>query len=63
MISINAKKHDKYSVEFKFGFNCKDNGNRDDFSVNAWIFVPNSMDINPENYGKKLFYSDVKSNV
>ena len=63
MISIQAKKHDNFSVEFKFGFNCTEDGVRDDFSVNAWIFVPNSLDINPENYGKKQFYRDVKSNV
>lgn len=63
MISIQAKKHDNFSVEFKFGFNCREDGIRDDFSVNAWIFVPNSLDINPENYGKKQFYRDIKSNV
>ena len=63
MISIQAKKHDNFSVEFKFGFNCNEDGVRDDFSVNAWVFVPNSLDINPENYGKKQFYRDVKSNV
>ena len=63
MISIKAKKHDNFSVEFKFGFNCKEDGVVDDFSVNAWVFVPNSLDINPENYGKKQFYRDVKSNV
>ena len=63
MISIQAKKHDNFSVEFKFGFNCTDDSIRDDFSVNAWIFVPNSLDINSENYGKKQFYRDVKSNV
>ena len=63
MISIQAKKHDNFSVEFKFGFNCREDGVTDDFSVNAWMFVPNSLDINPENYGKKQFYRDIKSNV
>ncbi len=63
MISIQAKKHDNFSVEFKFGFNCTEDGVRDDFSVNAWIFVPNSVGVNPENYGKNQFYRDVKSNV
>ena len=58
MISIQAKKHDNFSVEFKFGFNCKEDGKRDDFSVNAWMFVPNSLDINSENYGKKQFYRE-----
>ena len=63
MITIQAKKHDNFSVEFKFGFNCKEDGIKDRFSVNAWMFVPNSLDINPENYGKKQFYRDVKSNI
>ena len=63
MISIQAKKHDNFSVEFKFGFNCTIDGVKDDFAVNAWIFVPNSLDITPENYGKNQFYRDIKSNV
>ena len=63
MISIQAKKHDNFSVEFKFGYNCIEDGITDKFSVNAWMFVPNSLDINPENYGKKQFYRDIKSNV
>ena len=63
MISIQAKKHDNFAVEFKCGFNCNVDGLADDFAVNAWIFVPNSLDINPENYGKKQFYRDIKSNV
>lgn len=63
MITIQAKKHDNFSVEFKFGYNCVEDGVVDKFSANAWIFVPNSLDINPENYGKKQFYRDIKSNV
>lgn len=63
MIAIQAKKHDNFSVEFKFGFNSRDGVSREDFSVNAWIFVPNSLDINHENYGKKQFYRDIKSNI
>ena len=63
MISIKAKQHDNFSVEFKFGFDCSMDDVRDDFSVNAWMFVPNSLDINPEVYGKKQFYRDIKSNV
>ena len=63
MISIQVKKHDNFSIEFKFGFNSREDGVRDDFSVNAWIFVPNSLDINSENYGKKQFYRDIKSNI
>ena len=63
MISIQAKKHDNFSIEFKCGFNCKEERTSDDFSISAWVFVPNSLDINPENYGKKQFYRDIKSNI
>ena len=63
MISITAKKHDNFSIEFKCGFNCNEDRARDNFSVSAWIFVPNSLDITPENYGKQQFYRDIKSNI
>ena len=63
MININAKKHDNFSVEFKFGFNCTEDGVPDDFSVNTWMFVPNSLGVNSESYGKTQFYRDVKSNI
>ena len=63
MISIQAKKHDNFSVEFKFGFEGKDKAELADFAVNSWVFVPNSMGINPDNYGKKQFYRDIKSNI
>lgn len=63
MINVSTKIHDKFSIEFKVGFFGQDNGNVNDFAVNAWIFVPNSLDINPATYGKESFYRDVKSNV
>jgi len=63
MITIQAKKHDNFSVEFKFGFEGNREGARGEFVVNTWIFVPNSLDINPQTYGKDQFYRDIKSNV
>ncbi len=63
MITIQAKKHDNFSVEFKFGFEGNQEGGRGEFMVNSWIFVPNSLDINPQTYGKDQFYRDIKSNV
>lgn len=64
MITIQAKKHDNFSVEFKFGFEGNQNEvGRSEFVVNTWIFVPNSLDINPQTYGKDQFYRDIKSNV
>lgn len=63
MITIQAKKHDNFSVEFKFGFESSPEAERHEFAVNTWIFVPNSLDINPQTYGKDQFYRDIKSNV
>lgn len=63
MVSIQARQHDNFSVEFKLGYNCMNGGGKENFSVNSWIFVPNSLDITPENYGKDQFYRDIKSNV
>ncbi len=63
MIDIQVKKHDSFSVEFKFGFIVDSGTELNSFAVNTWMFVPNSMGINPETYGKEQFYRDIKSNV
>ena len=63
MITIQAKKHDNFSVEFKFGFEGGTENEQHEAVVNTWIFVPNSLDINPQTYGKDQFYRDIKSNV
>lgn len=47
----------------KIGFAVKRNTEVNDFAVNTWIFVPNSLDINDQTYSKSQFYRDVKSNV
>lgn len=63
MIDIKVKKHDNFSVEFKFDFVVDNEADANSFAVNTWLFVPNSMGISPETYGKELFYRDIKSNV
>ncbi|HJF72186.1 MAG TPA: hypothetical protein K8V05_15660 [Butyricimonas virosa] len=63
MIEIQAKIHDKFSVEFKVGFITRKRLAISDFVMNTWIFVPHSLDINPMTYDKTRFYRDIKSNV
>ncbi len=64
MIHIKANKHDDRSVEFKLGFSEKAFREKPSvYNVNTWIFVPGSLDIDPETYGKKQFYRDIKSNI
>lgn len=63
MIQVNAKVHDKFSVEFKIGFRGTEDAAANDFAVNTWIFIPNSLNVNASTYGKEQFYRDVKSNI
>lgn len=66
MIDIKVKIHDKYSFEFKTSFIATRKSADDDvneFSINTWLFVPNSIDINRGTYSKDQFYKDTKSNV
>ncbi|MDY0343111.1 MAG: hypothetical protein RBR28_06035 [Lentimicrobium sp.] len=55
--------HDKFSVEIKLGFNARKKQEISDFSVNTWIFIPHSLDINRHTYDKSDFYRDLKSNI
>ena len=49
MISIKAGRHDDRSVEFKFGFSGENtSGKPHRYAVNTWIFIPGSLDIDPE---------------
>lgn len=66
MIDLSAKIHDKFTLEFKVGFNTKQETKPlkySDFVMNTWIFVPNSLDINAAKYSKEDFYRDLKSGV
>lgn len=63
MIDIAAKVHDKFSVEFKVGFLVRPKQEQSNFTINTWIFVPNSLDINSATYEKRHFYRDVKSYI
>lgn len=63
MVEVQVKVHDKFSVEFKVGYVVKHKAEPNDFALNMWIFVPNSLDINDQTYGSSQFYRDMKSNV
>ena len=66
MIDLKTKIHDKFTLEFKVGFNTEATAKPtkySDFVMNTWIFVPNSLDINAAKYSKENFYRDLKSVV
>ena len=63
MIEISAKIHDKFSVEFKIGYNIRPETDINKFAVNTWIFIPYSLDINRTTYPQSLFYRNLRTNI
>ncbi|GHS91704.1 hypothetical protein FACS1894203_2930 [Bacteroidia bacterium] len=63
MIEEHVKIHDQFSLEFKIGFTVQKNPDENDFSMNMWVFIPNSLYINRYTYSKTDFYRDVQSNI
>ncbi len=63
MIEDKVKIHDKFSLEFKLTFAARKKQETGDFEMNAWIFIPNSLDINRFTYSKQDFYRDMKAYV
>jgi hypothetical protein len=64
MIDTEVNVHDKFALEFKIGFiTNKDRTDINDFRINTWIFLPDSLDINRHTYRKTDFYKDVKNNL
>jgi len=63
MIDILAKIHDKFSIEFKVGFHARRKVKINDFVMNTWIFIPDSLDINSLTYSREHFYRDIRDNI
>lgn len=63
MINVKTKVHDRFSIEFKVGFEGSKEMSLNEFAINTWIFLPYSLDINAATYSKQQFHTDVKSNV
>ena len=63
MIDISARIHDKFSIEFKVGYNICRDIDINKFIVNTWIFIPFSLDINQTTYPPSLFYRNLRTNI
>lgn len=63
MVEATIKVHDNFSLEMKVGFVGNPDQSDNQFNVDTWFFVPNSLDINPSTYTKKQFYHDLRSNI
>ena len=63
MIDISTTIHDNFSVEFKIGYNTRHDTDINKFTVNTWIFIPYSLDINKTTYPQSLFYRNLRTNI
>jgi len=63
MISESVRIHDKFSFEIKLGYSSNDEIKSPEYSINMYLFVPDSLDVNRFTYKKEDFYYDLKSNI
>lgn len=52
-----------FSLESKIAYKARRKKKVNDFMLNTWIFVPNSLDINSATYTREDFYKDVRTNI
>jgi hypothetical protein len=63
-IKDRVKRHDQLAFELKLEFPApKDRKKRQDYKVEMYLFVPQSLDINKQNYTKFDFYRSLKTNI
>lgn len=63
MIDIQPKIHDRNTLEFKVGYKASDGAVYNDFEMNTWIYIPETLDINRHTYQKENFYRDILSYI
>ncbi|MDD4816786.1 MAG: hypothetical protein PHI85_02310 [Victivallaceae bacterium] len=55
--------HDKYQLELKFNYPASEKQKLNAYSVDAYIFLPNSLDVNSSTYTPTNFYTDVRDYI
>lgn len=63
MIDIKTKIHDALSLEFKVAFKHRTSNKDGDSTVDMWVFIPDSLDVNRSTYSSQDFYRDLRTNV
>lgn len=63
MITLIPKVHDRFTLEFKTLYKARRKVKKNNFMLNFWIFVPNSLDINNKTYSRVDFYKDLRTNI
>ena len=63
MIKDVIKIHDKFSLEIKLLYDVSIKKRKAKYNVSTYLFIPNGLNINKQNYTKEKFYNDVKVNI
>ena len=63
MATADIKIHDKFTLEIKLRLEPFRGQKETSFSMNSWIFLPKSIDINQHTFSKSDFYKNLKSNI
>jgi hypothetical protein len=58
---LDVRIHDKYQIEFKTHYRFKRQEKDTAYDVEIYMFIPNSLDLDHDNYPKYLFYRDLQT--
>lgn len=63
MIRLSPKIHDKYTLEFKIGYETEPGHHVSDFITNLWLFIPDNLESNEKIYVSDSFFEDLKTRI
>jgi len=58
---LDVRIHDKYQIEFITHYRFKRQEEHTEYNVEIYMFMPNSLDLDHDNYPKYLFYRDLQT--
>jgi hypothetical protein len=58
---LDVRIHDKYQIEFKTHYRFNRQEEHSEYAVEIYMFMPNSLDLDHDNYPKYLFYRDLQT--
>jgi hypothetical protein len=63
MLDSSVRIHHKFQIEIKSHYRLQRDEKQTEYAFDVYLFVPNSLDLNSENYPKYLFYRDLQTYI
>lgn len=63
MLDSSVRIHHKFEIEIKSHYRLQRDKKQTEYAFDVYLFVPNSLDLNPGNYPKYLFYRDLQAYI